>query len=68
MKTVILADCSNAFEANLIKGRLESEGIPCILTNETMSGYPPTEGVQILVSDADLDEAKAIISDASSQD
>ncbi|WP_083631338.1 putative signal transducing protein [Labilibacter marinus] len=50
-----LITCDNAFEANLIKGRLESEDIPCILTNENISNLLPSynhlmgSGVQVLV-------------------
>lgn len=38
MKTVRLMACDDSFQANLIKGALENEGIPVILHNEHTSG------------------------------
>lgn len=61
MKTVTLKNCSNQIEAEMLKGHLEAEGIECILTNVTMSGYPPNSGVDILVSEDAYDRAVAIL-------
>lgn len=61
MKTVRLTTRPNAFEAELVKGLLESEGIPSVLNNEIMSAYPPLGGVDIFVGEDDLGRAKEIL-------
>ena len=40
---------------------LESEGIPAMLSNEIMSGYMGTQGVDILVKEEDFEAAKKIL-------
>ena len=53
-----LTTCTNDFNAQLLKGALESEGIPAMLSNEIMSGYMGTQGVDILVKEEDLEAAR----------
>ena len=58
---VRLTSCTNEFNAQLLKGALESEGIPAMFSNEIMSGYLGTQGVDILVKEEDLEAAKKIL-------
>ncbi len=65
-KIVKLVSCDNSFQANLIKGRLESEGIPSMLANERMGGLygGNTAGwgsVDLLVNEEDLERAQALL-------
>lgn len=55
----------DAMEANIIKARLENEGIPCYLRTNDASGTLPNlgliqGGIQILISPKDLDTYKKI--------
>ena len=67
MNTVRLMTCDNAVEANLIKGKLENEDIPCILTNENFSNLMPHynrimgAGVQVLVNEEDFNRAMELV-------
>ena len=66
MQTVRLTTCNTSYEAHIIKGNLESEGIPSILTNENMSNLysgliSAFSGVDILVNENDLERAKEIL-------
>ncbi|NCA83982.1 MAG: DUF2007 domain-containing protein [Clostridia bacterium] len=67
MKTIRLTTCQNIQEAALIKGHLENEGIPCILTNQNITTLLPHfnnmlgSGVQVLVDENDLEKAASII-------
>ena len=56
-----LTTCPNVFNANLLKGALENEGIPAMLSNEIMSGYMGTQGVDVLVKEEDFEAAKKIL-------
>lgn len=56
-----LTTCTNEFNAQLLKGALESEGIPAMLSNEIMSGYIGTQGVDVLVKEENLEAAKKIL-------
>ena len=56
-----LTTCTNEFNANLLKGALENEGIPAMFSNEIMSGYLGTPGVDVLVREEDLEAAKKIL-------
>lgn len=58
---VRLTTCTNEFNAQLLKGALESEGIPAMLSNEIMSGYLGTQGADVLVKEEDLEAAKKIL-------
>lgn len=61
MKLQRLTDCCNGFEANLLQGRLESNGIRSLIKNEIMNGYPPLSGCAVFVDDGDLVRAQRII-------
>lgn len=61
MKTKLLKNCDNNIEAEMLKGLLANEGIECILGNETMSGYPPMNGVDVFVKVSDYEKALAIV-------
>lgn len=41
MNTIRLTTCNDSFEANLIKDKLENEGIECFLTNENFTSLFP---------------------------
>ena len=56
-----LTTCTNVFNANLLKGALENEGVPAMLSNEIMSGYMGTQGVDVLVKEEDFEAAKKIL-------
>ena len=56
-----LTTCPNVFNASLLKGALENEGIPAMLSNEIMSGYMGTQGVDVLVKEEDFEAAKKIL-------
>jgi len=66
-KSVNLTTCSTAFQAELIKGRLEDAGIKCALSGEKFSTiYSITEAplvsVGIDVLEKDYDRAVEILS------
>jgi len=66
MKT--LTDCENIFEAQLIVGRLENEGILAVVLNEHVHNIWPFNSsehfasVQVAVNEKDYDQAIRIIS------
>ncbi len=68
MKVVRLMTCETSFEANLIKGRLENEGVDSFLTNENFSTLMPhynrifSSGVQVMILEKDLEKASLILS------
>ena len=55
-----LITCPNVFNASLLKGALENEGIPAMLSNEIMCGYMGQD-VDVLVKEEDLEAAKKIL-------
>ena len=66
MKTVRLITCDGAFQARLIQGALENEGIASVLHNENTSnilrGFTPTiSGVDIFVYEDDYERAMALL-------
>ena len=61
MNTKLLATCNNPLEAHLLQGRLETEGIPSILSGEIMSGYPHMNGVAVFVDERDYDRAREVL-------
>lgn len=69
MKTIRLITCDNLSEAYLIKDRLINEGIDCFVTNENFTNLMPIyngmmgAGIQIMVKEIDLDNARKIIND-----
>jgi hypothetical protein len=64
MDTVKLISVGSAFEANLIKGQLEAQGISCVLhneiTNQTLKGYLQID-VDIFVYEKDYERASQIV-------
>lgn len=66
MRTVRLITCNDSFQARLIKGALENEGISAVLHNENTSnvlrGYISSiSGVDIFVYEADYEKAMSIL-------
>ena len=66
MKTVRLIACDDSFQANLIKGALENEGIPVILHNEhtsdVMHGYiREASTVDIFIDERDSERALELL-------
>lgn len=61
MKLQRLTNCGNGFEANLMQGRLESNGIRSLIKNEIIPGYPPLSGSTLFVDDGDLIRARRIL-------
>lgn len=67
-KTVKLTTCENSFQANVIKGRLESEGIQSMLKNENFNFLygglnNSSVGVDVVVLEEDLERAKIILNE-----
>lgn len=65
MKTVKLITCDEAFQAHIIQGALENEGIASVLHNENTStvlrGYTrEIAGVDVLVYEDDYDRAVSL--------
>lgn len=63
MKTV--AQCEFAYEANIIKARLESAGIMAAVEGE-VSAYPclnSVNAIKVFVNDEDYDNAVALLSE-----
>lgn len=62
---VTLKKCANSFEAQLIRTKLESEGIPSMITNENMGtiygNAVAALNPRVLVNEADFERAKAIL-------
>ena len=60
----IVAEYYLQYEADIAKGRLESEGIAAVVMNLN-SSYPGVQmgkhGIQLMVNDEDLAAAKAIL-------
>ena len=61
-----LATFDNSLTANLLKSKLESEGIPCFLNNENFTNMMPYyfnmlgSGVRVMVPTAQLERAKEL--------
>lgn len=65
---VKLTSCNTSFEAELIKGRLANEDMPCVLTNENMSNLyggiiANFTQVDVYVREEDIERAQAIIAE-----
>jgi hypothetical protein len=62
MKTTRLTRCDNYWQANLLKGALESAGIPCAVHNEfnlySFGIANGMTGVDVLVYEDDLERAR----------
>ena len=59
--------CESPIEANILKGRLENEGIPCFVTNENFSSLMPhfnrifDSGAQLMIRQSDFQRAVEIL-------
>lgn len=65
-KLITIYRCGTNVEASIIRDLLENEGIPCMLTNETISTIYPIGNsllgeIQVLVFEKDSEKALAII-------
>ena len=60
----VVAEYYLQYEADIAKGRLESEGIAAVVMNLN-SSYPGVQmgkhGIQLMVNDEDFDAAKAVL-------
>lgn len=69
MKTAKLITCDNSIKANLIKNRLENEGIHAFLINENFTSLMPNfygmlgAGVQVVVNRKDYEKSLIVIQD-----
>ena len=67
----VVAEFNYEYEAEIAKGRLESEGIECVIMN-AVSPYPGItmgrHGVQLMVNDYDLESAQMILDTAESSE
>ena len=65
MKTTRLTRCDNYWQANLLKGALESAGIACAIHNEfnlySMGFANGISGVDVLVYEDDLERARELM-------
>ncbi|MEO9966721.1 MAG: DUF2007 domain-containing protein [Reichenbachiella sp.] len=67
MKLALLTICDHSINANLIRTRLEHDGIPCFLFNEHFTNLMPTyyhmlgSGVRVMIPEERLDEAKQLL-------
>jgi hypothetical protein len=67
MRTKLLINCANTFEANLLKSKLDDEGIFCFLTNENFSTIMPYyynmlgSGVRIMVNEDEYQTAVSVL-------
>lgn len=67
MKTV--ATFATVADASIVKGMLESNGIPCMIDNQAMSSLYPTPmsdawDVSLKVNDSDYEKACKLMKDA----
>ena len=61
---VKIVSCKDAFEAEVVKGLLASNGIECILQNESMSqlyGSILAMSINVLVREEDAEKAKEVL-------
>jgi DNA-directed RNA polymerase subunit RPC12/RpoP len=67
MKLALLTTCDNTIKANLIRTKLEAEGVLCFLNNEHFTSLMPHfynmmgSGVRVMVPEEDLDKAREIM-------
>ena len=68
MKTTRLTRCDNYWQANLLKGALESAGIACAIHNElnlySMGIANGVAGVDVLVYEDDMERAQALMEES----
>ena len=64
MTTAVLTTLPSSLDANLLKSKLESEGIKCFLVNENFTDWFPAyfgllgAGVQVVVRNEDVPKAR----------
>lgn len=69
METIFVTTFYNNIEANIVKGRLESEGVSCFLTNENFStlmphlNYLAGGGTHLFVLQRDYELAVSILNE-----
>lgn len=69
MAIVHFKTCNNSFEAELLKGRLASEGIPCVLQGGNTSIFNAGLGVQtafsvnVFIDEQDMERALRMLED-----
>lgn len=61
MNTVRLATFQTLQEAYIVKGMLDDNGIPSMVTNENNLYVPVFQGVTLWVADNQLDEARRLL-------
>lgn len=67
MNLVLLTTCDNSIDANLIRTKLEHEGIPCFLNNENFTDLLPNyynllgSGVRIMIPEDSVEQAKELL-------
>ena len=68
--TVVVASPPSTFEAQLIVGMLESNGIAAAISSDDAGGQEPelqlTQGVRVLVAADDAAQARQLLADAHS--
>ncbi|MBM2817155.1 MAG: hypothetical protein HW421_3917 [Ignavibacteria bacterium] len=68
MELITIKTFENSFEANLLKSRLEDEGIECFLFDENTVSIMPfynvaVGGIKLKINEADIDKARDIFED-----
>ena len=69
MKTTLLTTVNTAFEAHLIKGMLNNNGIECMITNENVSTILPHYnnmlggGIRIVVAEEEFEKALLLLNE-----
>ncbi len=62
-KLITYRQFGNYLSAEIVKGRLESEGIPCFLINENiLYAFPAVSGIKLQIREADKEKADAVLS------
>ena len=72
-RTVRLTTCNNSYEAHILQGALQAEGIASVLHNENMtnlfggliSGF---SGVDVFVYEDELDRAREVMEQAATNE
>ena len=73
MRIVPLKRFDNSFQANIVKGRLETEGIECFLTNDNLTTLFPQftnlmgMGIDLMVSEENYEKAIEILNEKKEQ-
>lgn len=61
MPLVTIKTYTSVIEANLAKGRLEANNIPCFLKNENLTQMIPISEIELMVSEIDQEKALKIL-------